>query len=208
LHFDRLPLDEYQVVVLDSHLEYCSKEMYFQLKDWVFERGGQLAYLGGCAMLAEIEYPDDATALCRREEEHSQRGESQAILLGTEYTHTGFQTGAPYRVIDADHWAFAETGLGNGDLFGRESLHERCPGGASAHELDKITENSPTNIVHLAKGTNPDNHGADLTLFDTPSGGNVFSASSLCWTLALPIDPMVSKVTSNVLNRFLNSGKP
>ena len=48
-------------------------------------------------------------------------------------------TGAPYRVLDASHWAFAGTGLANGDLFGRASLHMRCPGGASAHETDKVS---------------------------------------------------------------------
>ena len=82
-------------------------------------------------------------------------------------------------------------------------MHERCPGGASAHELDKISGNSPQNIVHLAKGENPDDSGGDMTVYETPSGGAVFAAGSFCWTLSIPIDDGVSAITANVLRRFL-----
>jgi hypothetical protein len=98
---------------------------------------------------------------------------------------------------------FADTGLATGDLFGHGSLHERCPGGASAHELDKISPDSPDHLRHLAKGTNPDDSGADLVSYDTESGGRVFSAGSLCWTLSLPIDDGISAVTANALRGML-----
>ncbi len=203
LHFGGLELESYDVLVMNHHHEYWTAEMYFRVKDWVRLKGGKLLYLGACGLYAEVEFADEATILCRREGEAELRGESEANLLGIAYSHSGFQTGAPYRVIDASHWAFAETGLRDGDLFGLRSLHERCPGGASAHELDKIGANSPANIVHLAKGINPDESGADLTIYDTESGGSVFAVGSLCWTLSLPIDEEVSAVTRNVLNRFL-----
>ena len=141
--------------------------------------------------------------LCRQEGAHDQRGESEAQLLGVAYSHGGFQTGAPYRVLAGDHWVFAGTGLAAGDLFGHRSLHERCPGGASAHELDKISPHSPPGVCHLAKGENPDQSGADMVCFETPSGGAVFAAGSMCWTLSLPIDDGVSAVTRNVLRTFL-----
>ena len=57
--------------------------------------------------------------------------ESEANLLGVVCTDSGIMTAAPYKVLNADHWAFAGTGLSNGDLFGENSLHERIPGGAS-----------------------------------------------------------------------------
>ncbi len=203
LHFDGLPLEAYDVLVLNLHSEYWSPQMYSRIKKWVYEQGGRLMYLGGCAMYAEVEFQDDSTILCRREGDHCLRGETEARLLGVAYTHSGFQTGAPYRVINDDHWVFAGTGLKNEDLFGMSSLHERCPGGASAHELDKISPDSPDNILHLAKGANPATAGADLTIYDTPSGGSVFAAGSLCWTLSLPIDDGTSAITRNVLRRFL-----
>ncbi len=205
LHFERLPLEAYDVLVVNLHPEYWSREMYVRVKTWIYEHGGRLLYLGGCGMYAEVEFEDQDTILCRREGEHSLRGESEAKLLGTAYTHSGFQTAAPYQVIDAEHWIFEGTRLNEGDLFGMQSLHERCPGGASAHELDKICSDSPNNIVRLAKGTNPDGAGADLTIYETFSGGSVFAAGSLCWTLSLPIDEGTSAVTRNVLHRFLES---
>jgi hypothetical protein len=154
-------------------------------------------------MYAEVEFADEQTILCRREGEHAQRGESEANLLGLAYTHSGFQSGAPYRVIDPDHWVFDGTGLARGDEFGSRSLHERCPGGASGHELDKICADSPANLEHLAKGTNPGDTGADMISYETESGGRVFSVGSLCWTLSLPIDDGVSAVTANALRHLL-----
>lgn len=205
LHFDNVPLDQYRVLVTNNHPEYWSKEMYFRVKQWVHEQGGRLMYLGGCGMYAEVEFPDEATMLCRREEVWDQRGEPAAKLLGVEYTHSGFQSGAPYRVIAADHWAFAGTGLKAGERFGHRSLHERCPGGASAHELDKISPDAPDNLIHLAKGENADDSGADLVTYQTASGGAVFSVGSLCWTLSIVIDDHVSAITANVLRRFHGS---
>lgn len=203
LHFGRVELDRYHVLVLNTHPEYWSREMYFQVKEWVYKRGGKLMYLGGCGLLAEVEFLDAATMVCRQEERADLRGESAAHLLGVAYSHAGYQSGAPYRVLDATHWAFANTGLRNGDLFGHHSLHERCPGGASGHELDKIVPESPANLHHLAKGINAAESGADLVLFETSSGGAVFAAGSLCWTLSIIVDEGVSGVTANVLRHFL-----
>ena len=101
------------------------------------------------------------------------------------------------------HWAFAGTGLSDGDLFGQASLHRRCPGGASGHETDKISPSSPAGVVCLAKGTNIDDGGAELSYYETPSGGAVFSAGSIAWPSAILVDDCVSQITANVLRRFL-----
>ena len=100
------------------------------------------------------------------------------------------------------HWAFADTGLKEGDVFGTQSLHVRCPGGASGHETDKVSPQSPPG-VRCWRGLNPDNGGAEMVCFETPSGGAVFSVGSICYPSSLPVDEGVSKVTANVLRRFL-----
>ena len=199
-----LDLDQYRVLILDNHPEYWTANMYQSIKHWVQEKGGKLLYLGCCAGYAEAELPDAHTQLCRREGYWELRGEPIHPFLGVGYTHAGFQTGAPYRVGNAEHWIFAGTGLADGDLFGQRSLHERAPGGASAHELDTIQEESPENLEHLAKGTNPEESGADLVYYTTASGGHVFSVGSLCWTLSLPIDDHISTITRNVLRHSLD----
>jgi len=203
LHFDRLALDNYKVLILNTHPEYWSKQMYFRVKEWVFQRGGKLMYLGGCGMYAEVDFPDERTMLCRIEGRSDCRQESEASLLGISYSHSGYQSGAPYRVIEDSHWVFNGTGLKKGDLFGHRSLSERCPGGASGHELDKISPHSADNLCHLAKGNNPNGSGADMVVFETPSGGSVFSVGSLCWPLSVIVDDGTSAVTANVLRRFL-----
>jgi hypothetical protein len=111
-------------------------------------------------------------------------------------------TGAPYRVLDDSHWIFSGTGLKKGDLFGEKSLHERVPGGASGHETDKMTRKSPANIKVLAKGTNPDDGGAEMVYFETGQGA-VFSVGSITWVSSLFPDEHVSRITRNALEGLM-----
>ena len=112
-------------------------------------------------------------------------------------------TGAPYRVVDGAHDIFEGTGLKTGDIFGEKCLHMRCPGGASGHETDKMTESSPKNTQLLAKGLNPDEGGAEVVYHRTESGGEVFSVGSINYPSSLPVDESISAITKNVLDRFL-----
>lgn len=212
-----LDLAAYQALVLSVHPEYWTRRMYERVKRWVFEGGGKLLYLGGNGLNCEVELlPDgsvrhcngpirglDAAGLGGKESRLHIRLESEANLLGVAFTPAGAMTGAPYRVLDATHWVFAGTGLTNGDLFGERSLHERCPGGASGHETDKVSPSSPAHVHRLAKGCNPDDGGADMVIFDTPGGGSVFSVGSINFVASLPVDEAVSRITENVLRRFL-----
>jgi hypothetical protein len=212
LHDGTLPLDSYSVLILSVHPEYWSAKQYERVKSWVFEHGGKLLYLGGNGINCCIEYTDGGKALrCLNywTDEFDSRFhyavESEANLLGVAYSDPGAMTAAPYQVVAADHWIFAGTGLKNGDQFGARTLHERYSGGASGHETDKITPSSPKNALLLARGLNPDDGGAHLVYFATPAGGVVFSAGSIIYPNALLCDPVVSTITANVLNRFLQS---
>lgn len=214
LHFDQFDLADYRVLVLSTHPEYWSRKMYDRLKRWVNQEGGKLLYLGGNGLNCEVEFIDEATMICRNgdQREINRRGlesrfhlrvESEANLLGAVFSEAGAMTGAPYRVIEPDHWVFADTGLKRDDLFGFNSLHCRCPGGASAHETDKISASSPPGVKLLAKGLNRDNGGAEMVYYDTAGGGAVFSVGSIAWPSCVLVDEAVSKITANVLRRFL-----
>jgi hypothetical protein len=213
LHAGSLRLDDYRVLVLGPHPEYWSRKMYDDVKRWVFERGGRLLYLGGNGLNCLVDFVDDFTMAVKNgdvrdiesrglESRFHLQHESEANLLGVVYSDPGAMTGAPYRVIDAAHWSLAGTGLREGDLFGKESLHRRCPGGASGHETDKVTPSSPKNVHLIAKGLNRDEGGAQLITFDTPSGGTVFSTGSICWISSLLVDEPVSKITANVIRKL------
>lgn len=209
-----LNLRDYRILIISTHPEYWSRKMYFTLKDWVRNHGGKLLYLGGNGINCEVSFLDEFTMTVHNGVEPDRiaknldsrfhtRVESEANLLGVVFTETGIMTGAPYRVKNADHWVFAGTGLKNGDLFGEASLHMRVPGGASGHETDKISAHSPRNVELLAEGMNPENGGAHLVIYETPSGGQVFAAGSITWPSSILVDTAVSRITANVLRRFL-----
>ena len=132
------------------------------------------------------------------------RQESEANLLGVVFSFAGIMTGAPYRVVDERHWCFEGTKLKNDDLFGTESQHMRIPGGASGHETDKISPRSPADVQLLAQGTNPDEGGADMIHYQTASGGEVFSVGSICWITSMLVDENISKISRNVIDRFIS----
>lgn len=217
LHDGTLDLSAYRVLVLSVHPEYWTRTMIERVKRWVSEDGGQLAYLGGNGLNCEVRMDDPATMTCLNgqltslwpEGMHGHESrmdlthESESKLLGVVFTPSGAMTGAPYQVLDAQHPYFAGTGLRDGDLFGMVCLHQRCPGGASGHETDKVSPQSPRNIVKLAKGINPDGGGAEMITYTTDSGGRVFSVGSINYVSSLLVDEPISRITANVLREML-----
>ena len=228
LHDGVLDLSKYRVLILGPHPEYWTRSMYERVKAWTRDEGGRLMYLGGNGLNCEVELVSPLPLgegsgvradrmLCHNtkitslyaegmggaESRFARRYESEANLLGVVFDPRGMMTGAPYRVIDDAHWIFAGTDLRNGDPFGEKSLHMRCPGGASGHETDKISKSSPKNVHLVAKGLNVNDGGAEMVLYDTPSRGAVFSVGSICYVSSLPVDDNLSKITANVLRRFL-----
>jgi hypothetical protein len=216
LHDGTLNLNNYRTLLIAVHPEYWSRRMYETVKRWVFEGKGQLIYLGGNGLNCEVDFDANGAMVCHNgqirgldinglggfESRYSIRHESEANLLGVVFTLSGVMTGAPYEVRDANHWVFEGMGLKNGDRFGLQSLHRRCPGGASGHETDKVSPATPRSHQLLAKGLNPDEGGAEMIYFETPSGGRVFSVGSINYVASLPVDEMISQITRNVLKRF------
>jgi hypothetical protein len=223
LHSGDLDLDAYDVLIVSTHPEYWSRDQYFRVKEWVYQRGGKLMYLGGNGIDCEVEFLDDSRLHIKNEVQapsvgnpyihpetgaliecrfQNTTGESPAALLGVVFTEPGIATGAPYQVTDASSWIYDGTGLRNGDLFGTNSLHERCPGGASGHETDKRSGSTPENMKFAARGLNADEGGAEVGYYETDSGGAVFSVGSISWGASLPVDKAVSQITKNVLSRF------
>jgi N,N-dimethylformamidase len=216
LHEGTLNLDAYRVLLVGVHPEYWSRTMFDRVEAWV-HNGGRLIYLGGNGFNCEVEFSSDGTRMrCLSHEDLEDNkatgNESrmhrthkpESSLAGVAFSNPGAMTAAPYRVLSASHWSFADTGLRDGDLFGHQSLHERVPGGASGHETDKLMPNSPSSILHLAQGTNPESGGADMVTFRLGKG-EVFSTGSITWVSSLFPSDEVSRITRNVLCRFLSA---
>jgi hypothetical protein len=218
LHWETLNLDDYRVLIIGTHPEYWSRAMYQRVKDWVFERGGRLIYLGGNGLNCEVEFTDEQTCIYQNGDERllsdpdssyesrfNLRNESEASLLGVVYDDRGIMTAAPYEVKEPNHWVFDGTSLEAGDLFGQRCQQQRIPGGASGHETDKMSASSPGNTQLLAEGKNPDEGGAQMVLHEPGEGGAVFSAGSICWPSSLLVDDAVSRITANVVRRFVHA---
>lgn len=126
-------------------------------------------------------------------------------LMGVEYQD--YDAAGDIVIERPDHWVFAGTGA---------TVGTRLPGLVGV-EYDRITSNSPSNIVRLAHSpTTGVELGAgfsDMTIYTHSSGASVFSAGTIVWPngldnyntkFALPdlVNPMAQQITRNVLNRF------
>ena len=161
------------------------------------------------------------------------RGRAPQKLLGTGFTSEGMDESKPYRKMpDAENPAAAWIFDGvDGDIIGDRGL---AVGGAAGIEFDRydLALGTPPHTLILASseghsdnfplvvedilcnypgmgGTQDHRIRADMTYFTTPNDGAVWSASSIAWGQALPIDACAnsaSKVTANVLDAFMKAG--
>jgi hypothetical protein len=56
----------------------------------------------------------------------------------------------------------------------------------------------------LAKGENPNDGGADMSIVEPAGKGAVFSAGSINWVTSILVDDAISRITRNLLTRFSN----
>lgn len=153
-------------------------------------------------------------------------------MAGTGFTAQGFDLSSFYRrnknSLDP-RAAFIFAGIGKDELIGDFGL---IGGGAAGLEIDRADRalGTPPNALVLASSENhtpvymvvpeeilvnapglcngeSDLVRADLVFFETPSGGAVFATSSIAWAGSLSHNNYqnnVSRITSNVLKRFLD----
>ena len=157
-------------------------------------------------------------------------GRAPNEVMGLGFTAQGFDLCSYYRRTAESHeprLKFIFEGVEE-EIIGDFGL---VGGGAAGLELDRVDHNlgTPPNIVVLAHSenhtdlillvneesavTSPDMTGsqndlirADLAFYETPAGGAVFSTGSIAWCGSLShngYDNNVSRITRNVLNRFL-----
>lgn len=148
-------------------------------------------------------------------------------LVGVGFAAQGFDESRPYRrtkAADDPRVSFMFDGV-PGDLIGDFGLRGGAAGGEEIDRFD-IRLGSPAHALVVASADDmppdmlrvkeeffstqplaPDKEvRADLTFFETPSGGAVFSTGSIAWAGSLShngYDNNVAKLSGNVLNRFV-----
>jgi N,N-dimethylformamidase len=154
-------------------------------------------------------------------------GRSSHKLVGISFSTQGRHLGFPYKFIDGitnPRVAFMQAGA-PGETFGAEGY---MGGGAAGFELDSVNAKygTPPNALVIAKGIviHPD-YGwvnedmlthrhplpqedwscADMTFFETASGGAVFSVGSMTYAGSLVANggnTVLARLTTSVLRRF------
>jgi len=205
-------LDEATVVVLTTHPEYYTNHMLDNLQAF-HDHGGDLIVLGGNALYWRVVLNPEKDQMEVRKKGTKHYYENvkgglwreldrpEVAFIGCEYSKSGYGTYAPYKVVEANHWAFNGTNLLVDNQFGSETITNS--GGASGHETDKMSSKSPQNAVLLAKGTNPDNGGAEMVIVENDSEGDIFTVGSVAYSSALLKDSLLTQITTNLLLEFL-----
>jgi len=223
LHNNPDILNHYKAIILSSHSEYWSKEMFNSLKLFN-ERGGSILNLSGNSIYREIEFYDDSSLHCTSLR-FADSAEDETKLIGVRFDMRGYGSCNPYKVLKSDHWIFNGTNVKNGDLFGEKNLNHNLgnfkqnfekdpassPGmaplkgeGASGWETDKLSKTAPKDFTLLAKGTNTRNGGAEMVIREKEGNGIVFSASSITFGASLLVDETCSSIVLNVLKKVLD----
>lgn len=230
-HNDSLDPAQYRCLVVGTHPEYWTTQMYDNLLGYL-AAGGSLAYLGGNGLFETGEYDDDQTTMIFRLgveggprsaalfRVHAERAERAVLGVATERCGV---LGSPYVVREADHQLFVGTGVSNGDEFGTHGFNLGFGNGqASAWEVDtqsgRGATSIPTNCVmdpeNMPASTLPSGTtviaqgradggepGADMVFYEHPGGGCVFSAGSITFGGSLVADPVLQGLMHNVFSR-------
>ena len=114
-------------------------------------------------------------------------------------------------VDDADHWAFAGTGLRRGSVLP----------GLLGYEVDAVAQGSPAGLRRLAHSPFSQPSGetgyADMTIHETAGGALVLATGSMYWNWGLDgynaprwhgnrVSAAAQRITRNVLERMLAGG--
>ena len=215
--------NQYKALIISTHPEYWTGPMLDHLENYL-GAGGSLLYLGGNGVFEQVEIDEDKHILTHSTGDPSISRDafyfrnldpprSERATLGVAYRFDNYMTFAPYQVLQAGHRLFQGTGLSNGDLIGEHGINGN---GASGWEMDTAIPGlvppgtvvsatgpddrgaPPANLEIIARGTNP-GFGADMTCYDHPAGGRVFSVGSISFVGSMIGDDALQQIVRNVL---------
>jgi hypothetical protein len=230
-HSDGCDAAQYACLIVGTHPEYWTTQMYDNAAAYLAAGGSLIYIAGNGVFevgaydrnQTEMIFRNGIEGGPREDALFRQLGRPERSLLGVATERCGVP-GSPFVVQFAEHDLFAGTGVSDGDIFGDSGLNTGFGNGkASAWEVD--TSNGPgatstapadcamsprfvppsvlpTGLTRLAVGA-PDARGvgADMTIYDHPGGGFVFAAGSLTFGGSLVVDPVMSALMRNVLQR-------
>ena len=229
LHADPKLLGRYPLLVSAGHDEYWTEAMRANVTAAV-GRGHNVAFFGGNTCWWRVSFEDGDGCSFRRAAEWSDPAagyEPENTLTGVSFRNGGERdrddhpVPVGYRVQHADHWIFEGTGMCEGTTFGDAPgeylVGYECDG---AHFDRRVLERggtveptgedgTPQGFVILgvgdvaASGWGIGNRAATMGLHTR--SGTVFSGATTDWPRLLGRNPVVDRVTHNVLGRLSSS---
>jgi hypothetical protein len=181
----------YDLVVFPGHEEYVTRHEYDVIERYR-NLSGNLMFLAANNLYRRVDHV--AETLVRRAP-WRELGRPESSVVGVQYVGSDHgQRQAGYTVTGAASvpWAFADTGLADGAVFGRYGI-----------EIDARTPASPQGIEVLAHIPNLLGSGrsAEMTYYQTPAGAKVFAAGVINFGASLG-DPAVGRLLTNVWARL------
>ena len=181
----------YDLVVFPGHEEYVTRHEYDVIQRYR-DVGGNLAFLAANNLYRRVDLVGHELV---RRAPWRDLGRPESSVVGVQYV--GSNNGARqagYTVTGASQapWAFAGTGLADGDVFGRYGI-----------EIDARTAASPRGTQVLARIPNLLGGGrtAEMTYYETPAGAKVFAAGVINFGASLD-DPAVERLLENIWARL------
>ena len=181
----------YDLVVFPGHAEYMTQHAYDVVQRFR-DVGGNLMFLAANNFFWKVRREGQLltrVGLWRR------LGRPEAALVGVQYAASDYgarQAGYLVQAAASAPWAFAGTGLNDGDRFGQYGI-----------EIDARAPSSPSGIQLLA--SIPDLMGpgrsAEMTYYETARGAKVFAAGTLNFTASIG-ESAVSQLVENVWARL------
>jgi hypothetical protein len=233
LHRDAALLRSYDLLLSVGHDEYWSLSVRQAIAEHV-GRGGNVAYFSGNTAYYRIHFTDDDTAITcakvlpaakdsgrwARDSWTEQDPECRLTGVTTAFGGgwwDGERQPLGYTVQHAGHWAFAGTGIREGEVFGDDpefpligyevdgAAFRRVGGRAfPTGELGTPRDFLILGIAELGEGWFVSRAGAAATMgsYVSPQGGITFQAATTDWPMLVPRNRQVAAITRNVLDRL------
>jgi hypothetical protein len=228
---DATLLSRYNLVVIPGHAEYWTARARENIEQFS-RNGGHIAVLNGNTMARQVRLENDNQTIVGTFQAGTADPEQQKLvaanwfehplynpetrLFGTSFFYGGEANGANgtgWTVRVPSHWIYEGTNVVLGSTFGRETVGPEV--GGTLFNCDPSNGNiigadassgTPLNY-HILAWTPASEGTGTLGIYTNSAGGAVFNAATQRWVFGLRDDPVVSRMTRNVID-LLITGLP
>jgi hypothetical protein len=181
----------YDLVVFPGHAEYVTERAY-DVVERFRDLGGNLMFLAANNFFWKVRRDGQRITKVRL---WRTAGRPEARLVGAQFVAGDYGGKQGSFVVSGARtlpWAFAGTGLGNGDSFGQYGFEIDARGATSPHG---------TQVLAAIPDLMGPGRSAEMTYYETPAGAKVFAAGALNFAASIG-EPAVARLVENLWNRL------